>query len=391
MPPHPSVDHQFRAAGMFANAPTVWHRQTVVLLITFIAGALSVQLLSLISPIDLGQAVERLKSYIEGNRSLSSAARIFGITLSTLLLLSVTLMIPTVSQSLRAMLARHRSRRQLAFSQTTSREAVVNQISEGLEAQLNRLVDTVSHYIDASHIQSASYENAKVSLETANTAEKIEAIVAVLMEASARGQSDVEQLRSSLNEAKAQSVELRDRLEKTEQLVSLDPLTELPNRRHFDTFLSDAIKEAHSSYLPLSIVMADIDHFKRLNDNYGHQTGDAVLKKFAKLLKSGVRSTDLVARYGGEEFVIVLKRSPLGTGFEVAENIRAMIASSKWVDPNTSKDIGRITASFGVAEIEDVESATELIERADKQLYAAKKNGRNRVSVAHNSQMRNAS
>ena len=375
---------------MFASAPTTWRRQAVLPLVTFTAGALSVELLSFVSSDGLGQVIEPMRLYVEGNSNISSAIRIFGITLATLLLLSLLLMIPTLSQKLRAVLAQQKSHRLLALSQRTRREAVVSRISEGLEEQLNRLVDTVGHYIDASHIQSASYESAKASLESANTVEKIETIVAVLMEASARGQSDVERLRSSLNEAKAQAVELRDRLEKTEQLVSLDPLTELPNRRHLDAFLSDAIKEAHSSYLPLSIVMADIDHFKRLNDTYGHQTGDCVLKKFSKLLKSGVRSTDLVARYGGEEFIIVLKRSPVGTGFEVAESIRAMIASSKWVEPNTGKDIGRITASFGVAEIEDDESAAEFIERADKQLYVAKKNGRNRVNVAHQRRTRMA-
>ena len=127
--------------------------------------------------------------------------------------------------------------------------------------------------------------------------------------------------------------------------------------------------------------MADIDHFKRINDKFGHPTGDAVLKQFARILSSSVRPTDMVARYGGEEFVLILKKTPMGNAVQVAERIRGNILVSKWNDPNTNVDIGALTASFGIAEINDHETAKGIVERADQRLYVAKNNGRNRVEI----------
>ncbi len=126
-------------------------------------------------------------------------------------------------------------------------------------------------------------------------------------------------------------------------------------------------------------MMADIDHFKTINDKFGHRTGDAVLRQFAELLGEMVRSTDLVARYGGEEFAIVLPRAPLGNAYEIAERIRKTVEARAWDNPDKI-DLS-LTSSFGIADIRDGETATDLINRADQMLYEAKKRGRNRTMI----------
>lgn len=257
----------------------------------------------------------------------------------------------------------------------------VDVVREGLEKQLSQLLQTVSKYLESSSAQSEQFNAIKERLASADTVEKLQAVVEVLMTNSLQGQRDAEELKSSLKEAQTQTVALQTKLVKAEKLASLDALTSLPNRRSFEAFLEKAVEESHTDYTPLCVIMADIDHFKRINDKFGHPTGDAVLKQFARILSSSVRPTDMVARYGGEEFVLILKKTPMGNAVQVAERIRGNILVSKWIDPNTNVDIGALTASFGIAEIVDHETAKGIVERADQRLYVAKNNGRNRVEI----------
>ena len=127
--------------------------------------------------------------------------------------------------------------------------------------------------------------------------------------------------------------------------------------------------------------MVDIDHFKKFNDNHGHQAGDQVLRQFCDLCRSTIREYDLFARYGGEEFVIVLPQTDAETANEVAEKLRSVIASHSF---SIEREHYHLTASFGVADLKPVRDGfgkNELISRADEALYAAKKKGRNNVVV----------
>lgn len=257
----------------------------------------------------------------------------------------------------------------------------VDAVRDGLEKQLSQLLQTVSKYLESSSAQSEQFAAIQERLASADTVEKLQAVVEVLMTNSLQGQRDAEELRTNLKVAQTQTVALQTKLVKAEKLASLDALTSLPNRRSFEAFLEKAVEESHTDYTPLCVIMADIDHFKRINDKFGHPTGDAVLKQFARILSSSVRPTDMVARYGGEEFVLILKKTPMGNAVQVAERIRGNILVSKWIDPNTNVDIGALTASFGIAEINDHETAKGIVERADQRLYVAKNNGRNRVEI----------
>ena len=258
------------------------------------------------------------------------------------------------------------------------RAKVLDAVSENLEKQISVLVGIATAQLESSNVRAEAYAQARAGLSSANTAEKVHAIVEVLVSTSTSAQSEAEHLRTELNAARAQVTNIRQQLVATEKIAQLDGLTGLPNRRHFEAALKTAIAEAQENFMPLCLVMADIDHFKKVNDTHGHPTGDAVLKQFGQVLANNVRSSDIVARFGGEEFAVILQMTPTGSAVEVVERLRRNIQATHWMSVS-GKDIGTVTASFGLAEIKDAEGAGALVERADRKLYAAKRNGRNRV------------
>lgn len=158
-----------------------------------------------------------------------------------------------------------------------------------------------------------------------------------------------------------------------------DGLTSLYNVRHFNLLLEAEMKSASfDKNRRLAIMMFDIDNFKKLNDTYGHQSGDIVLKDLAKVMQSKCRQTDIVARYGGEEFIIMLPGAGKKEAVDVAEKIRAAFEARK---PKLGNDIVVTTASIGVTEFSGEKTREELIEKADKALYRSKHTGKNRVTV----------
>lgn len=160
-----------------------------------------------------------------------------------------------------------------------------------------------------------------------------------------------------------------------------DVLTGLPNRRALDTAGAKLFRQSVASHKPVSILMLDIDHFKQVNDTYGHQAGDAVLSVFGNLISDQVRSTDFVARFGGEEFIAVLPGAPLAPAIRLAERMRLVVQDTPVSQgPHQLK----ITTSIGVATAfpGDKLDFRAIVERADKNLYRAKRAGRNRVTSA---------
>jgi diguanylate cyclase (GGDEF)-like protein len=158
----------------------------------------------------------------------------------------------------------------------------------------------------------------------------------------------------------------------------LDPLTGLFNRRHFDAALKRELARSRRKNVPVSLVLVDIDHFKNVNDGYGHAVGDAVLRTIAQQLRLGIREGDIACRYGGEEMVLLLPECTAADAGMRAEAIRAALAT---ITPNPEGDgPERITASFGVAAYPvHAQDAEALFWAADKALYRAKQHGRNRV------------
>jgi diguanylate cyclase (GGDEF)-like protein len=175
------------------------------------------------------------------------------------------------------------------------------------------------------------------------------------------------------------ALETRRRAQEQLRRQSLvDPLTGLHNRRWLDEMLVRLVTRAAQGAESLSVVMVDIDHFKRLNDGWGHPAGDVALVAVANELRRRVRPTDAVARYGGEEFAIVLPRTGADEAMIAADRFREAIAFSGIVLPDGTT-LPRVTVSCGVAALQDGETAAALLGRADEALYAAKSAGRNRV------------
>ena len=172
--------------------------------------------------------------------------------------------------------------------------------------------------------------------------------------------------------------ELKRSNEKLQELSNTDPLTMLYNRRYMMSALERELHRAQRKGAPLSLIIMDIDHFKRINDTFGHQQGDVVLMRVAELARQSLRSYDVAARYGGEEFVLILPETSHEEALHVADRLRLAIQQEAFAAPiNTT----RITISMGVASFPcpGLTTIDDLIRAADEALYRAKQSGRNRV------------
>jgi len=210
---------------------------------------------------------------------------------------------------------------------------------------------------------------------TADPRPIIEKLVKELSNATTRASS----LEANFQKTTEELDQIRDSLKLAEQHSNTDVLTGLANRRSLEAFLRSAQIAAMETGNPLSVFMIDIDHFKKFNDNFGHQVGDQVLRLVAKVLQENVRECDLAARYGGEELMAVLPDADLDTCASVAERIRTRISEAHLTRRSTGEAISSITVSIGVAQFRLAESAEAMIERCDRALYQAKRSGRNRT------------
>ena len=163
-------------------------------------------------------------------------------------------------------------------------------------------------------------------------------------------------------------------------LAGTDGLTTLGNRRTFDRALSAALDAADESDLPVTLLMIDIDHFKRFNDAHGHLAGDAVLRQVAEVLKRAGRHQDRAYRYGGEEFAVILPGLPAEAAPSAAERVRAAVEAAGAQMPDGARL--PLTISIGIATYPGETAGAELVSRADRALYDAKEGGRNRVQMA---------
>jgi diguanylate cyclase len=186
-------------------------------------------------------------------------------------------------------------------------------------------------------------------------------------------------LESELQRSSEQVNDLRSKLDNVRKESLTDPLTGIANRKAFDEALRQAELQRAGDREAVTLLLCDIDHFKVFNDNWGHQTGDQVLRLVANCLSENVKGRDTAARYGGEEFAVLLRGTALQAATLVAEQIRETVQTKKLVKKSTGDVLGSITISIGVAEFGAEETAESLIRRADACLYGAKQHGRNLV------------
>jgi two-component system cell cycle response regulator len=174
---------------------------------------------------------------------------------------------------------------------------------------------------------------------------------------------------------------LRDNVQLSMELAITDALTGLHNRRYMESHLATLVEQAASRGKPLSLLVLDIDYFKAINDTYGHDAGDDVLREFATRVRKSIRGIDLACRYGGEEFVIVMPETDMAVATVVAERLRRRIAGEPFLIAGGERKID-VTISIGIAALGSPDdNAASLLKRADQALYRAKRDGRNRVAA----------
>ncbi len=249
--------------------------------------------------------------------------------------------------------------------------------------KLSNEIDQVMALVDAA-VRSTTKHDASLTdvtkkLGGATDRDAIRSIIETLVQTASDMKRDNQALEARLKSSKKEITQLQQNLETARNESLMDPLTTLANRKYFEDALPRHLAEAIATAEPLSLMLTDIDHFKSFNDTFGHLTGDQVLRLVAVSVKQNVKGQDIAARYGGEEFAIVLPRTALREAITVADQIRRSVMSKELMKRSTGEHLGRITVSIGVATHRRGDSVNSLIERADACLYAAKRNGRNRV------------
>ncbi len=220
------------------------------------------------------------------------------------------------------------------------------------------------------------------TLEKSGDEESLSGLVEQILNTARTIKSGSDTLTERLNTSRAEMDKLKQNLAQATQEAQRDFLTGIFNRNALEKMLDELTAISSQQDTPLSLLMIDIDHFKKYNDTFGHLIGDEVLKSVAKSLTDSLKGKDIVARYGGEEFCVLLPCTEVENASIVAENIRKLIASKELKRRDTMELIGRVTVSIGVAEFRPhSDTVPVFLKRADEALYASKRNGRNRVTI----------
>ena len=267
---------------------------------------------------------------------------------------------------------------------------------ETREAELKELIDILRE--TAKHIAG---DNSEFHSEMSQSTERFHGMAQLddIRELKRRLSDEASTLQKSLERKQkkdeARLVELNQRVEtlqanlvEAEEHASLDPLTKVPNRGTFDRSLAKLVKQSRTSKAPLTLVMIDIDHFKKINDTHGHPIGDRVILCVAQWVSAAVRHTDVVARYGGEEFAVILPDADLAAAETRFTKVLQQIAnrSFEYQAEDETRSV-RFTVSCGVAQLASSDSEQDLVQRADQALYDAKRQGRNRVVTKKRSKL----
>jgi diguanylate cyclase len=250
-----------------------------------------------------------------------------------------------------------------------------------VRTDLERLLKFLLKSLRQSDAHNDAYLNALErhlqALDQATSSEDLRAIGAALIAATREVQVHNQALAAELRQARDELKKAHTELEQHRKAALIDPLTGLYNRRA----MQDILQELWAGPPPLTMLVADIDHFKKINDTYGHQIGDVVIRQVAEVLRKCIRGEDYAVRYGGEEFVVLLPDTDLAGGRQVAEHIRSRVAKLRLVRKHDNLVIDAFTISIGIAERRPDDNPDSLFQRADSAMYVSKSTGRNRVTA----------
>jgi diguanylate cyclase len=261
--------------------------------------------------------------------------------------------------------------------------AEVHELVEAAQQTANALAER----LERGHSDLKTYDAAIAAqdeaLSASRSAQEIADLVQRLRRANAAMMAANRRLEADIAAATLETSRLLDRLESAERAARTDPLTSLPNRRGLMDALKKSVARALEDGVPLTVAMADIDHFKRINDQWGHSIGDEVLRCVAAHLQAHARRTagdrGVVGRYGGEEFVVALPGVGLAEAAAAMDNARAILARQVLRKSDDGQCMGKVSFSAGIALLRADDGVETLVDRADAALYAAKRAGRDRV------------
>lgn len=250
--------------------------------------------------------------------------------------------------------------------------------TETIEDKINTILQDVDTWLDQTHQHQNNIDN---SLEQAYQIAKngqLKQVLSVLDHEVEALEADTQKLKKNIETSRGEIQALKDELIRANTIANTDELTNIPNRRGYRNMLKNAIENANQQGQSFAFLILDIDHFKKVNDTYGHLVGDGVLRYVAKMLYRETKGRDYIARIGGEEFVIILPNTSYTAALKVANTIRQKIEKKPLKVKGSSQPLN-LTVSIGVSMYQLGEEDVSLFERADKALYLAKKQGRNLV------------
>lgn len=261
-------------------------------------------------------------------------------------------------------------------------EVALLDASRSLAASIEQMLLTTTEADEGSSLYQAALNDFSNMLDGQADIHSFTAAVNRISEHTINLAAEFQKTRQKLAESSRRIEELRNTLHDAQRQGLIDQLTTVGNRRMFDIEASHAIAEAELTGQKFSLLLADIDHFKKFNDDHGHQTGDMILRMVGRSLSTKVRQTDVVARYGGEEFAIILPDTPIAQARTVAEKVRVDVAQRRFRKRISGENLGGVTISIGIAEWSRGKELELIIEQADRALYAAKRAGRNRIATS---------
>lgn len=252
-------------------------------------------------------------------------------------------------------------------------------IGIAIEREIESALQIIRQGAESNRDYSETLKQAGAELPANVTGADVSALVARLLEENLRMSQTTQELSAGLQDSQNQIALLNKQLEEAQAQCALDPLTGTANRRAFDKRLAEEMEAADKTGDSLCLVMADIDHFKRVNDTYGHLVGDTVLKGFATIISNNIKGKDMIARLGGEEFAIILPQTETIPAYNFLVKIKHYIRDTRFPLRDAKDTHARITASFGIAAYTPGMTAEEFVAAADEWLYKAKTTGRDRI------------
>ncbi len=269
------------------------------------------------------------------------------------------------------------------FFQKTLIHGVVEQERDELKNIILIMAGTLTSFLDIGGEFNSNLDSYAKQLQVVKDIHEIQTVRDLLLketlslkEHTAQMIREVHQANQRVESANQKIEKLKQQMEKIKQEVRIDPLTRVDNRRAFDTRIKREFASFKRYGSKVSMIMIDIDHFKMVNDTYGHRTGDGVLRVVAGIIRKEIRDIDSLARYGGEEFAVILPNTVLSSALEVAERLRAKVEESRFSYKGKQFSV---TISLGVGEIQEDDTLESFLRRVDAALYAAKHAGRNQV------------